>query len=92
METGYFSNFSVKHSKVIKPNSLTLVSIHSSATYTFFETFVVFFEDLFTIFRRIFVVYLLYHIRLIRLSGDTELNPGPKRSSFKYFSICNSIY
>ena len=37
----------------------------------------------------IFVVYLLYHIRLIRLSGDIELNPGPKPSSFKCFSICH---
>ena len=37
----------------------------------------------------IFVVYLLYHIRLIRLSGDMELNPGPKPSSFKYLSICH---
>ena len=26
---------------------------------------------------------------LIKLSGDIELNPGPKPSSFKYFSICH---
>ena len=37
----------------------------------------------------IFVVYLLYNIRLIRLSGDIEVNPGPKPSSFKNFSICH---
>ena len=37
----------------------------------------------------IFVVYLLHHIRLIRPSGNTELSPGPKPSSFKYFSICH---
>ena len=30
---------------------------------------------------------MLYYIRLIRLSGDIELNPGPKPSSFKNFSI-----
>ena len=96
MQTGCFSNNSVKHSKVMKPNSLTLVSNHSSATYTFFETFVFFFLKIYLpyldVIFYIFVVYLLYHIRLIRLSGDTELNPGPKRSSFKYFSICNTIY
>ena len=32
---------------------------------------------------------MLYYIRLIRLSGDIELNPGPKPSSFKNFSICH---
>ena len=60
----------------------------------FFKTCVLF-NDIFFIIRyyfsyifSIFVVYLLYHIRLIRLSGDTELNPGPKPSSFKLFSIC----
>ena len=37
----------------------------------------------------IFTIYLLYYIRLIRLSGDIELNPGPKPSSFKNFSICH---
>ena len=37
----------------------------------------------------IFVVYLLYHVRLIRLSSDIEVNPGPKPSSFKNFSICH---
>ena len=36
-----------------------------------------------------FFVYLLYHIRLIRLSGDIELNPGPKPSSFKYLLLCH---
>ena len=37
----------------------------------------------------IFVVYFLYNIRLIRLSGDIEVNPGPKPTSFKNFSICH---
>ena len=37
----------------------------------------------------IFLVYLLYNIRLIRLSGDIEVNPGPKTSSFKEFSVCH---
>ena len=37
----------------------------------------------------IFVVYLLYHFRLIRLFGDIELNPGPQPSSFKCFTICH---
>ena len=56
----------------------------------------VLFNDIFFIIRHyvsytfiIFVVYLLYHIRLIRLSSDIELNPGPKTSSFKCFSICH---
>ena len=37
----------------------------------------------------IFIIHLLYYIRLIRLSGDIELNPGPKPNSFKNFSICH---
>ena len=119
MEIGYFSNFSIKHLKVIKANALTLISIHyfksfltsflsfcfyytvmkfimmffSIPIYTFFETRVLF-NDISFIIRHyfsyifsIFVVYLLYHIRLIRLSGDIELNPGPKPSSFKCFSM-----
>ena len=109
MEVGYFSNFSVKHLKVIKADALTLISIHyfksflnlflsfclyctvvklikffSIPIYTFFETRVLF-NDISFIIRHyfsyifsIFVVYLLYHIRLIRLSGDIELNPGLK--------------
>ena len=32
---------------------------------------------------------MLYYIRLIRLSGNIELNPGSKPSSFKNFSICH---
>ena len=69
--------------------------LFSIPIYTFFETRVLF-NDISFIIRHyfsyifsIFVVYLLYHIRLIRLSGDIELNPGPKPSSFKYFSICH---
>ena len=63
--------------------------------YTFFKVCVLF-NDIFFIIRyyvsyvfSIFVVYLLYHIRLIRLSSDIELNPGPKPSFFKCFSICH---
>ena len=118
MEIGYFSNFSVKHLKVIKANALTLISIHYFKSfltlflsfcfyytvmkfimffsiYQYFETRVLF-NDVSFIIRHyfsyifsIFVVYLLYHIRLIKLCGDIELNPGPKPSSFKYFSICH---
>ena len=121
MEIGYFSNFPIKHLKVIKANALTLISIHyfksfltsfllfcfyytvmkfimmffSTPIYTFCETRVLF-NDISFIIRHyfsyifsIFIVYLLYHIRLIDLSGDIELNPGPKPSSFKHFSICH---
>ena len=63
--------------------------------YTFFKTRILF-NDIFFIIRHyvsyifsIFVVYLLYHIRLIRLSNDIELNPCLKPSSFKYFAICH---
>ena len=52
--------------------------------YTFFERSVVF-NDISFLIRHyfsyvfsIFLAYLLYHIRLIRLSGDIELNPGLK--------------
>ena len=61
--------------------------------YKFFKTCVLF-NDIFFIIEyvpyifSIFVVYLLYHIRLIRLSSENELNPGPKPSSIKCFSIC----
>ena len=55
-----------------------------------------FFSDIFFIIRHyfsyifsIFIVYPLYYIRLIRLSGDIDLNPDPKPSSFKCFSICH---
>ena len=120
MEIGYFSNFSIKHLKVIKANALTLISIHyfksflisflsfcfyntvikfimmlfSIPLYTFFETCVLL-NDISFIIRhfsyiiRIFGVYLLYHITLIRLSGDIELNPGPEPSFFKCFSVCH---
>ena len=109
MEIGYFSNFSIKHLKVIKAHALTLISIHyfksfltsffsfcfyytvmkfimmlfSIPIYTFFETRVLFNDISFSI----YVVYLLHHIRLVKLSGDIELNPGPKPSSFKCFAI-----
>ena len=72
-----------------------IMMLFSIPIYTFFETRVLF-NDISFIIRHyfsyifsIFVVYLLYHIRLIRLSGDIELNPGPKPSSFKCFSICH---
>ena len=62
--------------------------LFSIPIYTFFETRVLF-NDISFIIRHyfsyifsVFVVYLLYHIRLIRPSGDIELNPGPKPSSF----------
>ena len=109
MEIGYFSNFSIKHLKVIKADALTLISIHyfrsllisffsfcfyytvikffmmlfSIPIDTLFETFLSFFlfNDIRFLIRHyfsyifgIFVVYLLYHIRLMRLSGDIELN------------------
>ena len=121
MEIGYFSNFSVKHLKVIKANALILISIlyfksfltsflsfcfyytvmqfimmlFSIPIYTFFKTRLLF-NNIYIIIRHyfsyifsIFVVYLLYHIRLIRLCGDIELNPGLKSSSFKCLSICH---
>ena len=74
---------------------MRFIMLFSIPIYTFFETYVLF-NDIFFIIRHyfsyifsIFLVYLLYHIRLIRLSGDIELNPGPKPSSFKCFSICH---
>ena len=72
-----------------------IMMLFSILIYTFFETWALF-NDIFFIIRHylsyifsIFVVYLLYHIRLIRLSGDIELNPGPKPSFVKCFSICH---
>ena len=52
------------------------------------ETFIVFRNHLSNIFL-IFLVYLLYQFRLVKLSGDIERNPGPKPSSSKNFSICH---
>ena len=72
-----------------------IMMFFSIRTYTFFETRVLF-NDISFIIRNyfsyifsIFVLCLLYQIRLIRLSGDIMLNPGPKPSSFKCFSICH---
>ena len=69
--------------------------LFSIPIYTFFEIFVLL-NDISFIIRHyflyifsIFLVYLLYHFRLIRLIGDIELNPGPQPSSFKCFSICH---
>ena len=66
--------------------------LFSIPIFTFFETLVLF-NDISFIIRyyfsyifSIFIAYLLHHIRLIRLSGDTELNPGPKPSFFKCLS------
>ena len=120
MGIGYFSNFSIKHLKVIKASTLTLFSNHyfksfliSFLSFCFYYTvmkfimsylvfqFICFFErcvlfnNIFFIIRHyfsyifsIFVVYLLYHIRLFRFSYDIELNPGLRPSSFNCFSIC----
>ena len=70
-----------------------IMILFSIAIYTFFETCVLL-NDICFIIRHyfkyifsIFVLYLLHHIRLIRVSSDIELNPGPKPSSFKCFSI-----
>ena len=122
MEIGYFSNFSIKHLKLIKANALNLFSIHYFKSflisflsfcfyytiikfimkmmffrvliYTCFETCVLFkhiFRRYFSYIFSIFVVYLLYHVRLISPSVDTELNPGPKPSFLKHFSICHAM-
>lgn len=37
----------------------------------------------------LFILYNWYRLRIISLSGDVELNPGPKPSSYKSFSICH---
>ena len=72
-----------------------IMILFSIPVYTLFETRVLFNNISFIIRHHfsyifsIFVVYLLYHIRLIRLSDDIELNPGPKTSSFKCFLICH---
>ena len=70
--------------------------LFSVSIYPFFETYVIF-EHIFIMIGHyfsyifsIFVVYLLYHIRLIRISGYIQLNPGPKPSSFRNVSICHS--
>ena len=69
--------------------------LFSIPIYTFFETRVLF-NDISFIIRHhfsyifsIFMVYLLCHIKLMRLSGDRELNQGPKPSSFKCLSKCH---
>ena len=71
------------------------VMLFSVLVYMHFETcfflkrYIYHNYTLFFIYFSIFVVYLLYHIKLISLSGDIELNPGLKPSSFKYFSVCH---
>ena len=70
--------------------------LFSAPVYPFFETYVIF-EHIFIMIRHyfsymcsIFVAYLLYHIRLIRLSGYIEPNPGAKLRSFRNVPICHS--
>ena len=62
------------------------VTLFRVPVYSFYETSVLF-EDIFFLIRHTFsynfsilVVYLLYHIRFIRLSGAIGPNPGPKPS------------
>ena len=70
------------------------VTLFRFPVYLFFETRVLF-KDIFIIRHNfsyifsIFVVYLLYHIRLIRLSGGIEPNPDPKTKFpiFQFLSI-----
>ena len=73
---------------------LTLI-LFSIPIYTFSKTCVLF-NDTFFIIKHyfscifgIFVLYLLYHIRLIRSSSKIELNPGPKPSFSKCLSVCH---
>ena len=72
-----------------------IMMLFSIPIYTCFETRGLFndisfmIRHYFSYIFSIFAVYLLYHIRFIRLSGDIELNPGPKPISFKCFSICH---
>ena len=47
----------------------------------------VLFNDISFIIRHYFLY--IFHIRLIRFSGNIQPNPGPKPSSFKCFSICH---
>ena len=71
-----------------------IMMLFSILIYWFFEAHVLVVNDIYFIIRHrfshifsIFAVYVLYHIRLIRLSGDIALNLGPKPSSFKCFTI-----
>ena len=68
------------------------VIFFSNLIYIFFGTCVLF-KDTFIIIRWnflfVFRIFLVYLIRLIRLSSDIKLNSGPKPSSYKFFSICN---
>ena len=65
--------------------------LFSVLIYAFFE--ICFFKDKFIIIRHYFsYIFSYFHYiftsQLVILNGDIELNPGPKPSSFKYFSIC----
>ena len=68
------------------------VMFFSNLIYIFFGTCVLF-KDTFILIRWNFLfafsIFLVYLIRLIRLSSDIKLNSGPKPSSYKFFSICN---
>ena len=87
--------FSVTVSYLLQPTHMKFimkVTLFRVPVYPFFETRVLF-KGIFIIIRHnfsyifsIFVVYLLYHIRLIRTSGAIEPNPDPK-PSFQYFNF-----
>ena len=36
-----------------------------------------------------YIIQILYHTYIIRLSGDVELNPGPRPNSCQSFSVCH---
>ena len=66
--------------------------LFSIPIYTLFETSALFNDISFIIrhyFSYTFSIFVVYHLYHIRLCGDIELNPGPKPSSFKFFSICH---
>ena len=63
------------------------VTLFRVTVYAFFETHVLFKDILsFSYIFSIFALYLLYHIRLIRLRGAIEPNPDPK-PIFQYFNF-----
>ena len=69
-----------------------IMMLFSIPIYTLFETSALFNDISFIIrhyFSYTFSIFVVYHLYHIRLCGDIELNPGPKPSSFKFFSICH---
>ena len=86
MEIGYFSNFSVKHLKVIKANALTLISIH------YFKSFLTSFLLFCLYYTAMKCIMMLFRIPIYTFFVTDVLFNDISSKSRNYFSCFFSIF